>query len=124
MMRFTRIFMAVAVALSVAMLPVAGSASFVLKSADISESSASAETAPGTDMSAMDDCCPDQEKPCAQRGDQCQSMASCPFLSVNVADVSVSSLKHPALSGNLLPTLVDQAAPLHDGSPPFRPPRV
>jgi len=112
--------MALMIALSVAALPAAGSASIIVKSADMTMASA-----PDTEMSAaMDDCCPDQTKPCDQSSDQCQSMASCALQSVNLADVAASSLKYPPVPENPVPMLRDQAVPLYGGSPPFRPPRV
>lgn len=122
MMRFARTITAFVIALSVAMLPVAGSASIVAKP---TEMAASVEKAAGAEMSAaMDDCCPDHAKACDQQGDQCQSMAVCTLQLVSLANVAVSGLKYPALPEISLPILSDQVVPLHSGSPPFRPPRV
>lgn len=125
-MRFARTMMAFVLMLSVAMLPAAGSASIVTKS---TEMAVSGNTDTGAEMSAvMDGCCPDHAKPCDQSSDQssdqCQSMASCAFQSVSLADVAVSPLRYPPVPGNMLPRLTYQAVPLHSGSPPFRPPRV
>jgi len=121
-MRFARTMMAFVIALSVATLPVAGSASVVVKPTELTPS---AQMMADAEMSAaMDDCCPDHAKPCDQSSDQCQSMASCALQFVSLADVAVSSLRYPPVSGNPLPALTDQAVPLHGGSPPFRPPRV
>ena len=120
-MRFARTMMAFVIALSVATLPMAGSASVVVKSTELAPS---AQTTAAAEMSAaMDDCCPDA-KLCDQSSEQCQSMASCALQSVSLADVAVSSLRYPPVPGNPLPALTDQAVPLHGGSPPFRPPRV
>lgn len=121
-MRFARMMIAFVIALSVATLPVAGSASVVVKPAEMAPS---AQMMADAEMSAaMDDCCPDHAKPCDQSSDKCQLMASCTIQSMNLAEVAVSSLRFPLVSGNPLPVLTDQAVPLHGGSPPFRPPRV
>ena len=75
MMRFARTIMAFVIALSVAMLPTAGSAIIAAKS---TEQGAPVTMNASSDMSAaMDDCCPDHTKPCDQNNDHCQSMASC-----------------------------------------------
>lgn len=116
MMRLARTVMAFVIALSVAMLPATGLTAV---------SANSAEMAVSTDMSAaMDDCCPDRAKPCDQGGAQCQSMASCAHQSFSISDVTVLQFAYPMLPGDSLPTLADQAVPLHAGSPPFRPPRI
>lgn len=122
MMRIARIALAFVIALSVATLPMAASASISVKPTEIAVSTISTT---GAEMSpAMDDCCPDHAKPCDQHSDHCQSMSSCGLQSVNLADVAVSRLKYPTLPGNPVPMLTDQAVPSHGGSPPFRPPRV
>ena len=112
--------MAFIVALSVAMLPVAGTAAIAVKSTEMTIPAA----AQSTDMSvAMGDCCPDPAKPCDQAG-KCQSMASCTQPCFSIVNISVSYLTYPLVAGSPLPVLMDSAAPLHAGSPPFRPPRV
>ncbi len=121
-MRFARTVMAFVIALSVATLPVAGSASIVVK---LSSGAAFSQSSSDAYMSAsMDGCCPDQTAPCDLPSDQCPSMASCALQSVSLADVTGASLTYPLVPGNPLPVLTDQAVPLHGGSPPFRPPRV
>ena len=114
--------MAFVVALSVATLPVTGSASIPVKGAD---SVPTTQAMSDTEMSAsMDGCCPDQAAPCDLPSDQCPSMASCVLQGVSLADASRAGLIFPRLAGNPLPILVEQTVPLHGGSPPFRPPRV
>lgn len=120
-MHFARTIMAFLIALSVALLPTAGSAAIDAKS---SEHGAPAKMHMHSDMSVMDDCCPDQPKPCGQNSDHCRSMASCAVQSVSIAGVAVSHIRFPMIAGNPLPILTDQAVTLYDGSPPFRPPRV
>lgn len=117
--------MVLMIALSVAALPAAGSASIIVKSAIVKSADMTMASATDTGMSvAVDDCCPDQAKPCDQSSDQCQSMASCALQSVNLADVAASGLKYPPVPESPVPMLTDQAVPLYGGSPPFRPPRV
>ncbi len=117
MMRFARTIIAVVIAISVAMLPAAGSASIGTKSSD--------EVSVSADMSmAVDDCCPDHTKPCDQGGDQCQSMASCVHQTFSFLNLAVSQITYPLVLGDELFVLVDQAVPLHATGAPFRPPRV
>ena len=121
MMRLARTTIAFVIALSMAMLPAAGSAA-VAKS---HETAVSTETAISAEMSAaMHACCPDHAKPCDQGGNQCQSMASCAHQCFGISNVAVSQLTYPLVSVNVLPARTDQAVPLHAASPPFRPPRV
>lgn len=121
-MRVARMIMACLITLSVALLPTAGSTMIVAKSA---EHTVPAKMHMHSDMStAMDDCCPDLATPCDQNSDHCQSMASCALQSVSMANVASVHIEYPAVAGNLLPTLMDNARPLRAGSPPFRPPRV
>lgn len=121
-MLLMRTIMAMVIALSVALLPVSGAAVAVVKS---SEQSTSADTSMPAGMSVgMDECCPDHAKPCPQAGDDCQSMASCSTLSVNLANLTDPEFKYPALTGNPLSVLEERAIPHLGGSPPFRPPRV
>lgn len=115
-MRLARIFLACVVALSVAMLPIRSVTAVSAKSA---------EMAVPTDMSAaMEDCCPDHTKPCDQGGDRCQSMACCAHQSFSISNVAVLQFTYPLEAGRPFPALAEQAAPLHAGNPPFRPPRV
>lgn len=122
MMRLARTIMAFVIALSVAWLPVAGSASIVIKS---SSGAAISYSALDADMAvSMDGCCPDQTAPCDLPSSQCPSMASCAVQSVSLADVTGAGLTYLQVPGTPVPALTDQAVPLHGGSPPFRPPRV
>jgi hypothetical protein len=118
-MRFARTIMAFIVALSVAMLPVAGTAAIAVNTAEMTMPAA----AQSADVPMAMDCCPDPAEPCDQGG-KCQSMASCTQPSLGIANISVSGLTYSLVAGSPLPVLVDSAAPLRAGSPPFRPPRV
>ncbi len=121
-MRCARTILAFVIAWSVAILPAAGPAIVGVKSSDMA---VSADMAMSAEMPAtMDDCCPDQGKPCDQGSDGCQAMACCAVQAASIASVAASQFEYPLVAGNLFPVLVDQAGPLHTGSPPFRPPRV
>jgi hypothetical protein len=124
-MRFVRTIITLVVALSVVMLPVARLGASVVKSTEMAtpaDATPSAETS-SADMSAMDDCCPDPAKPCDQGDNRCQSMASCIQHTFSIAGVSASNLTYPLVAESPLAALVYDGAPLHAGSPPFRPPR-
>jgi hypothetical protein len=116
-MRFARMIMGVVLALSVAMLPVAGSMAAGANAKPAAMAGSLAMSA------AMDDCCPENANPCDQSGDHCQSTVCCAHQSFGISGV-VSPFSYPPVSSNPLPALADHAAPLHAGSPPFRPPRV
>jgi hypothetical protein len=126
-MRFFRTMIALLIALSVAMLPAAGSAASVVKSEPRAASEAMAkDMTMASDMSdVMDECCPDHAntKPCDQPNDQCP-MAFCAVQLVNLASVDVFRFDFPITAATLLPLPADQVVSLHAGSPPFRPPRV
>ncbi len=120
--------MAVMIALSVALLPMAGSVASVVNSA--SQSSAAGtkgmamDEAMASDMAgAMDECCPDRAKPCDQPSGHC-TMACCCAAPLNLASTIAYRLDIPPFAGQLLPIPVDQTVALHSGRPPFRPPRV
>ena len=126
-MRFVRVILALVIALSVAMLPTAGSAaSMVGATAQGASEAASMDMAMMSEMSAaMDDCCPDHAKtnPCDPLADRCP-MAFCAGQLVSIASPTVFHFDFPSLVGNPLPIPMDQVVSLHSGSPPFRPPRV
>ena len=120
-----RMMMALVIALSVAMLPAAGSAVPIVKSAsqDVSESK---DMTMASDMSgAMDECRPDHAKaePCDRSSERCPT-ASCAGQPVTIASASVVRFDLPFVTGQSLPIPVDQVVVLRSGSPPFRPPRI
>jgi hypothetical protein len=134
-MRLVRTIMAVMIALSVAMLPVAGSAASIADAtqdaADLMSSAAKAMSMQmamsdmsGT-MHAMDECCPDhmKAKPCDQPTHQCP-VGCCTASPTSLASAAVTRLDVPVAAGQLLPIPVDQVVALHSGSPLFRPPRI
>jgi hypothetical protein len=122
-MRTLRMMMALVIALSVALLPTAGSAMSVISSAS---QDASRDLTIASDMSGvMDECCPDhaKDKPCDQPNDHCP-MAFCGAQLLNLALTDAFRFNSPTAAGDPLPIPVDQVVALHSGSPPFRPPRV
>ena len=121
-MRLVRTMMAAAIALSVGLLPISGSAVALVKAP---EQSMPADMSMPSGMSAaMDECCPDHAAPCPQSSDDCQSMASCSALSVNLAGPANPEFRYPPLTGSPLSILAERAIPPIGGSLPFRPPRV
>lgn len=123
-MRSARVIMALLIALSVALLPTAGSTMPVVGStaqADVAHDM----VMPSDMQGAMHDCCPDhaKTKPGKQHGDQCP-MAFCCAAFVSIASPAGFHFDFPILAGNLLLPPADQVVALHSGSPPFRPPRV
>ncbi|WP_024506462.1 hypothetical protein [Bradyrhizobium sp. ARR65] len=133
-MRLIRTIIAAMIALSVAMLPVAGfAAPIVNPTQDVADQMSGAadamEMAMVTDMSgtmgAMDECCPDhmKAKPCDQPAHQCP-VACCTAPLTGLANAAITLLDVPMVAGRPLPIPVDQVVALHSGSPPFRPPRI
>jgi hypothetical protein len=126
-MRFVRTMMAMVIALSVAMLPAAGAALPIVKSAPQAAAEAMAkDMGMASDMfGAMDECCPDHAKagPCDQPSDQCPP-AFCSIQTVNLAFAAAFRFDFPMIASDPLPIPTDQVVTLHDSSPPFRPPRV
>jgi hypothetical protein len=131
-MRLVRRILALVIVLSVAMLPVAGSAAPAVSSAaqDPVGDPIKAEAAKTMVMSseisaAMHDCCPDEAngRPCDHSTDQCP-MGFCAAPPVSIGSPPVFQFDCPVVSANLLSIPVDQVVSLHSGSPPFRPPRV
>jgi hypothetical protein len=119
--------MALMIALSVALLPMAGFAVSIVSSVSQDASDAmSKDMTMASDLSgAMDGCCPDhaKDKPCGQPTNHC-SMAYCAGQVLNLAVFDAFRFNSPTAAGNLLPIPVDQVVALNSGSPPFRPPRV
>jgi len=113
-MAIVRTILAMLIALSVAILPAASSAAFILKAQDATEMSAA---------DPMHDCCPPKVNPCDKTTDDCASMAACAMKCFGYSG-STSPLMY-------LPTHADtvtlfESGNFHSqtGSPPFRPPRL
>jgi hypothetical protein len=118
--------MALVIALSVAMLPAAGSAASIPGWSVLGASEAMKKmTMPDEISAAMDECCPDhaKAKPCDQPSDQCP-LAFCAAQSVSIATAADFQFHFPLVAGSPLPIRVDQVVSHQSGNPPFRPPRV
>ena len=113
-MRVGRTILALLVAVSVAVLPLASGTASALKSAEISAS----ET--------MHDCC-DHDSPCDETSkavNDCASMAACAAKCFNYAGATLSGLTFAPI-GLTVPRVRDGGLVVSQiGKPPFRPPRV
>jgi hypothetical protein len=116
-MGFGRTILIFLMAMSVAILPAAGSSAAVFcPTADISHASAS--------MEDMHECCCPKELPQGKAIDDCcSSMAACSVNCFSIAGTS-SLLVFPLLLGKVLAASVGNSLHSQTGSPPFRPPRV
>jgi hypothetical protein len=126
-MHLVRTIMVLVIALSVAMLPTAGSAAFMLgsKAQGTSVDTPGEMAMPSEMPSAMDDCCPDHAKSESEdhSSHQCP-VACCMGQLVSIADTAGFCLDFPIAAGTSLPIPADQVVPSRGGSPPFHPPRV
>jgi hypothetical protein len=114
-MSFARTVIAAVVALSVALLPVAGGAAFKPASAATIDMSASM-----SDADPMDDCCPPATSPCAD----CGSMAVCALKCFSFTSGSVSPVVYPLNLALIMVPLESAAFRSQTHPPPFRPPRI
>jgi hypothetical protein len=113
-MSWMRTILAFLIALSVALLPVAGSAAFKLTSHDMTETSAN---------EPMHDCCPDKANPCDKAVD-CASMAACTSNCLSFAGGGSSPFIYLVSIAAILPPMENAVLRSRTGTPPFRPPRV
>ncbi len=147
MMGLVRTSVALIVALCVAAMPLAGAAARGLKPAAAEPAAmtlahgthaamhadpsavADSDASDATASSHMDDpaaahgheCCPDHPNP-GQADPHCQSMMPCAQC-FGMSSVALPDLAYPPLRKEALAIVVEQAAPLFNGSPPDRPPR-
>jgi hypothetical protein len=110
-MNIGRTILALLIALSVATLPVAGSAAAFAQSADQSMSK------------PIGDCDP-AVMTCHKAVDDCQSMAACALTCFNFSGTSFSILSFPIVLTDRVAALADRSFQPQTSSPPFRPPRV
>jgi hypothetical protein len=144
-MRLIRRIIAVTLALSVALLPTAGSAGLVVDSkAPVASDSISGHMMPHSMMSGMSvhmmsghmamasdasammpDCCPDQGNtdPNGHPGQPCP-MAYCGTILISMAEPRAPHFDLPVPARLALAIPVDQVVSAHSGAPPFRPPRI
>ncbi|MDE2376443.1 hypothetical protein [Bradyrhizobium sp.] len=141
-MRFVRTILALAIAASLALLPVSAAATGLAGAAGHGAMGVQAD--PSRDMAmdhatmmhhmamdhmamdqmAMDDCCPGAKaNPCHPDGGKCP-LGFCVAPFVAAGDISALAFDFPSLGRDTVPIPADQVVSLIGGSPPFRPPRV
>lgn len=146
-MSFIRASLTLIVAVAVAALPLAGAAARGLKPAAAEpaamvlahgthaamhahpSATADSDASDATASLHIDDpaathgheCCPDEADP-GQADQHCQSMMPC-VQCFGMSQVALADLAYPSLRKEALAIVVEQAAPLFNGSPPDRPPR-
>jgi len=116
-MSIGRVILAVVIAISVAMLPVAGSAAASTKSPETATMSA--------DMSMMDDmsdCCPNHAEPCDKAISNCTACCVSNYIAIPARDASFVTLPMP--DGSVVPRLASNPFSSQPSNPPFRPPRT
>ncbi len=116
-----RTILAVVVAFSVAMLPIAGRAEQSVKSTGMMDMSVLGE------MSAaqhMPDCCPPEAAPCDKANGDRVSMAACASTCCSFLAPASSALVVPSVPVETMPLLASHVFRSQSNSPPFRPPRV
>jgi hypothetical protein len=121
-MRLVRIILALAIAISVAMLPLGASAadSHPMSSNDMQNAMPMADHG---DMS-MDDCCPDNMKgTMSHKGGKCGMGFCCVGGALAIGDVRPGALALFAVAAGEIAIPADQVLSYSGGSPPFRPPR-
>jgi hypothetical protein len=120
-MRFVRTILALAIAASLALLPVGASASGVVSAHDDSSTQMSA-----SDEMSMEDCCPDHVKtaPSHAHGYKCPMGVCCAGPSISLGEIAATGFEMLSGKGSILPIPADQTISVRGGSPPFRPPRV
>jgi hypothetical protein len=102
------------IALSVAMLPAAGSAGVSVRSP---------EEAGISLMEDMPDCCPQKGNPCEKAMDDCGAMATCAFKCFSFADTSAGII-FPSTFAKIVASFTANPFSSQACSPPFRPPRA
>jgi hypothetical protein len=120
-MKALRTIFALLIALSVALLPAAGSLAAAAKSADMTHMM----TMGDADAVAMDDmdCCPHRTNP-GDKTDKSACMAVCALACFTLGDTAVSTIVFPSHQARLSPALITNPFSSQTGRPPFRPPRV
>ena len=116
-----RTILAVVVAFSVAMLPIAGGVGQSLKSTGMMDMSVLGE------MSAaqhMPDCCPPEAAPCDKANGDRMSMAACASTCCSFLVPASSALVVPSVPVETMPLLESHVFRSQSNNPPFRPPRV
>jgi hypothetical protein len=109
-----RTILAVLIALSVAILPAAGSAGMSAKSPEPADMSM---------MEDMTDCCPHKANPCEKAMD-CGAMATCVLKCFSFVGTLSSTIVFPSACATMATFFANNSFSSQTSSPPFRPPRV
>ena len=113
-MSIGRTIVALLIALSVAMLPAAGSAAMSAKSP---------EAAGIYVTDDMSDCCPHKANPCEKAMDDCAAMATCALKCLSFLGTS-AVIVFPSAFAKMTASFAANPCSSQAGSPPFRPPRA
>jgi len=120
-LRFVRTILALAIAISLAMLPVGASAAQLAMSPD--DMQTTMQMGGDADMS-MDDCCPDMKGTGSHVGYKCAMGFCCVGGMIALGDVRPVAFQHLTVAASKIAIPADQVVSLHGSSPPFRPPRI
>ena len=122
-MRIFRTILALAIAASLALLPMGAPAvaGIPMSSGDVQ---ISMEMGASTDMSM--ECCPDDMKgmPVHPGGNKCGMGICCVGGTVALGDIGVVGFRFLRAAATEVAIPTDQIIPVRDSSPPYRPPRV
>jgi len=122
LMRFVRTILALAIAISLAMLPVGASAAGLAMSSD--DMQAAMHMSGDAEMS-MDECCPDVKGTGSHTaGYKCGMGFCCVGGTIALGDVRPISFELLAVAASKIAIPADQVISFRGGSPPFRPPRI
>ena len=122
-MRFVRTILALAIAISLAMLPVGVSAAGLAMSPD--DMQTTMHMSGDADMS-MDDCCPDDMKGTGSHTDsyKCGMGFCCVGGTIALGDVRPIAFAFLTVAVSKVAIPADQVVTSRGASPPFRPPRI
>jgi hypothetical protein len=121
-MKLGRAILALLIALSVAVLPMATGVAALAKSTDMSDMPVMEHS----DAATMDDmdCCPHTANPGDRAMDKSSCMAACALNCFTFGSAVASAIIFPSYRARLSPALVTNPFSSQTGTPPFRPPRV
>jgi hypothetical protein len=119
-MSIGRIILALLVAISVAMLPIAGSASMAAKSSEMHGVSAAQDMSSSEDMSDCPYHAKHRDKSICDR----DCMATCALSFFGIAGMGSVAVAFPSLLTSRVPPRASDPHHSRPGNPPFRPPRV
>lgn len=120
-MRIVRTILALAIAISLAMLPAGASASSLTMSSG--DMQAAMQVGGDGDMS-MDDCCPDMKGTGSDSSYKCGMGFCCVGGTVALADIRPLAFEFLAVAAAEAAIPADQVVASRGGSPPFRPPLI